>query len=225
MRKTKNLTPTLAATGALVLLALTGCSSLGQGDVYDFTRFEGELPSEKITIGFSEELLELAKADGVNPLITSVTVTGRELEGSMCAADVEFTYADGGLDRLADASDDKNSNNEGKSPQEIVAGRTVQGPGDGLTEDKFDESKPEEGTYISEDFTTAVLVAPCAESPTDEDRNLKLKFPDEETYPGYPVHFAEASITFLNDGTIGLIQDESEVKEYQPDSNDQWISD
>lgn len=234
MRKTTVRT-TIAAVAAVLFLALAGCSSGPQegtdakdgaspsgppGTVFDFTQINGIEPAHTIIFTFPDELVKLAKADGKAPLIKSVTVTGRQLDGSLCAADVKYALVDGALDRLKDTTESDDLY-EDKSPEEIVAIRLASVDGDTSTIEELDETEP--GAYVDgSDPTVMTFINDCASSAIDDDRNLLLKFPHEGTYEGYPIQLAEARITLMKNGTIGVA--ESEVEGYQLDANGEWIA-
>ena len=84
----------------------------------------------------------------------------------------------------------------------------------------FDESAPEAGTYITDDFSTLTVVGDCAASAADPDNAIELELPSVDA-GGKSDTTATVQLSVMTDGTIGVA---GEVKDYMRDANDNWIS-
>ena len=84
----------------------------------------------------------------------------------------------------------------------------------------FDESSPEAGTYIADDFSTLTVVGDCAASATDPDNAIELELPSVDA-DGKSDTTATVQLSVMTDGTIGVA---GEVKDYTRDANDNWIA-
>jgi len=85
--------------------------------------------------------------------------------------------------------------------------------------DELDASDPEPGRYISDDFRTLTFVQSCASDPLDDGSSDEFDFPIE--IDGTIDTFASVEITVMKNGTLTII--ESEVDDYERDSNGDWI--
>lgn len=84
----------------------------------------------------------------------------------------------------------------------------------------FDESAPEAGTYIADDFSTLTVVGDCAASATDPDNAIELELPSIDT-DGEISSIADVQLSVMTDGTIGVA---GEVDGFMRDANDNWIA-
>lgn len=84
----------------------------------------------------------------------------------------------------------------------------------------FDESSPEAGTYIADDFSTITVVGDCAASATDPDNAIELELPSVDA-DGKSDTTATVQLSVMTDGTIGVA---GEVKDYTRDASDNWIA-
>ncbi|WP_313451149.1 hypothetical protein [Brevibacterium casei] len=84
----------------------------------------------------------------------------------------------------------------------------------------FDESAPEEGTYIADDYSSLTVVGDCAASATDPDNAIELELPSVDA-GGKSDTTATVQLSVMTDGTIGVA---GEVKDYMRDANDNWIT-
>lgn len=84
----------------------------------------------------------------------------------------------------------------------------------------FDESAPEEGTYIADDYSTLTVVGDCAASATDPDNSIEIELPSVDA-DGKSDATATVQLSVMTDGTIGVA---GEVDGYMRDSNDNWIT-
>lgn len=84
----------------------------------------------------------------------------------------------------------------------------------------FDESAPEAGTYIADDFSTLSVVGDCAASATDSDNAIEMELPSIDA-DGKSDTTATVQLSVMTDGTIGVA---GEVKDYIRDANDNWIA-
>lgn len=84
----------------------------------------------------------------------------------------------------------------------------------------FDESAPEAGTYIADDFSTLTVVGDCAASATDPDNAIELELPSIDT-DGEISSIADVQLSVMTDGTIGVA---GEVDGFMRDANDDWIA-
>lgn len=84
----------------------------------------------------------------------------------------------------------------------------------------FNESTPEAGTYIADDFSTLTVVGDCAASATDPDNAIELELPSVDA-DGKSDTTATVQLSVMTDGTIGVA---GEVKDYTRDANDNWIA-
>jgi hypothetical protein len=197
--------------GASTMIALSAC---GGGTTFEF-QAEGVEPDSKLTISLPKDLRK-AVGDGVSDrlLVDSYRAQAREVSGAeYCALELTIDYADDALDVLsAPLGDD--------TPAESLAQRL--GFSSVVPTDAFDPDAPESGTYISEDFETAIIVTGCATSATDPDEGTEIIFPvfDEEYSDGVD-EFAEASVSVMADGTLGV---SGEVAGYTQDANGDWIA-
>ena len=83
----------------------------------------------------------------------------------------------------------------------------------------FDESAPEEGVYVSDDYATITVVGDCAASATDPDKAIQLELPSVGA-DGKTDTTATVQLSVTTDGIIGVA---GEVKDYVRDANDNWI--
>lgn len=93
----------------------------------------------------------------------------------------------------------------------VVASALGLGSGEPRAQADLDESAPEEGTYVAEDYTTITRVSDCAASATDPDNAIEMNFPS----------VGDVQLSVMTDGTIGVA---GEVDNYMRDANDNWIA-
>ncbi len=84
----------------------------------------------------------------------------------------------------------------------------------------LDESAPEAGTYIADDFSTLTVVGDCAASATDPDNSIEIELPSVNA-DGKIDTIATVQLSVMTDGTIGVA---GEVENYVRDANDNWIA-
>lgn len=112
----------------------------------------------------------------------------------------------------------------GSASDEQVPGTTIVagslGLDDASTQADLDESAPEPGAYVSEDYTTITLVGDCAASATDPDNAIEIDLPSVDA-DGKIDTTATVQLSVMIDGTIGVA---GEVEDYMRDANDNWIA-
>lgn len=92
----------------------------------------------------------------------------------------------------------------------VVASALGLGSGEARAQADLDESAPEEGTYVGEDYTTITRVSDCAASATDPDNAISMTLPS----------VGSVELSVMTDGTIGVA---GEVDGYMRDSSNNWI--
>lgn len=92
----------------------------------------------------------------------------------------------------------------------VVASALGLGSGEARAQADLDESAPEEGTYVGEDYTTITRVSDCAASATDPDNAISMTLPS----------VGSVELSVMTDGTIGVA---GEVDGYMRDSSESWI--
>lgn len=92
---------------------------------------------------------------------------------------------------------------------------------DARAQTDLDESAPEAGAYVSDDYTTITVVDDCAASATDPDNAIEMELPSVNA-DGKSDTTATVELSVMTDGTIGVA---GEVKDYMRDANDDWITD
>ncbi|SMX93146.1 hypothetical protein BAUR9175_02989 [Brevibacterium aurantiacum] len=111
----------------------------------------------------------------------------------------------------------------GSASDEQAPGTTIVAESLGLNDahpqTDLDESAPETGTYVSEDYTTITVVGDCAASATDPDNAIEIELPSVDA-DGRSDTTATVQLSTMTDGTIGVA---GEVKNYMRDANDDWI--
>lgn len=205
------------AVGMATLLALTACSGGSEG--YDFTEPLAEsVPSIKFTI--PGELAELNEDYVENSIFDSVTVRSVESEDpSACAVEYHFDYADGGLERLLEYVE--NSARVAEDGEPVERRMAYHLTGESLASDEAD------GVELDEDFGSAVVPVDCAASPTDEEQaaNVTVSLPwiveGDTGVDGRIGDLASADVTVMRSGDLYVR--ESEVREWQIDSDGNWI--
>ncbi|MBP2383284.1 hypothetical protein JOF43_003273 [Brachybacterium sacelli] len=112
----------------------------------------------------------------------------------------------------------------GSASDEQAPGTTIVAESLGLDDahpqTDLDESAPESGTYVSEDYTTITVVGDCAASATDPDNAIAIELPSVDA-DGKSSAAATVEFSVMTDGTIGVA---GEVKGYMRDANDNWIT-
>src|SRR5699024_7762459 len=76
----------------------------------------------------------------------------------------------------------------------VVASALGLGSGEARAQADLDESAPEEGTYVGEDYTTITRVSDCAASATDPDHAIEMNLPS----------VGSVQLSVMKDGTIGV---------------------
>lgn len=84
----------------------------------------------------------------------------------------------------------------------------------------FDESAPEDGVYVSDDYATVTVAGDCAASATDPDSAIEMELPSIDA-DGELDTTATVQLSVMTDGTIGVA---GEVTDYMRDGNDDWIA-
>ncbi|MGO2616108.1 MAG: hypothetical protein ACTH9B_12690 [Brevibacterium aurantiacum] len=84
---------------------------------------------------------------------------------------------------------------------------------------ELDESAPEKGAYMSDDYATVTVVGDCAASATDPENAIEVELPSVDT-DGKSSTVATVQLSVMTDGTIGVA---GEVNGYMRDANDSWI--
>lgn len=97
------------------------------------------------------------------------------------------------------------------SGESVVASALGLGSGEVRAQTDLDESAPEEGTYVGEDYTTITRVSDCAASATDPDNSIEVSLPS----------VGSVQLSVMTDGLIGVA---GEVDDYMRDSSDNWIA-
>lgn len=112
----------------------------------------------------------------------------------------------------------------GSASDEEVPGTTIVAEGLGLDNahplTDLDESAPEPGTYVSEDYTTITIVDGCAASAADPEDAIEMTLPSLGPN-GKSSTVASLELSVMTDGTIGVT---GEVEDYMRDAHDQWIA-
>lgn len=254
MRITKLTTATLAAAGAVTMLALAGCSSGTDGGrdavkkpakpngvVYDFTQINGMPAAKEITFKVPDALVKTDPEYAKRRVLTSVTAKAHKLEtAEFCALDLTFTYADGVRDRVLNSKwydPDATHNAAGdlqadpNPPPAQKIGYAVAN-GDEPEISKPDPSDPDfsiDREYITEDFRTLTEIVECASGPTDDEDNTHVIFNQlnegNSTQPGTIVSHEFGSAEVAVMKNGDLNVVEAEINDWMLDANGDWIPD
>lgn len=101
--------------------------------------------------------------------------------------------------------------NSGLDDYSAVAQLLGQGSNDATSIDEFDPNDLQEGTFVADDHSSAIIVNDCAASATDPDNAIELSLPS----------VGSVQLSVMTDGTIGVA---GEVDGYMRDANDDWIA-
>ncbi|WP_156208132.1 hypothetical protein [Nocardiopsis sp. SBT366] len=123
---------------------------------------------------------------------------------STCAVKYDFSYVEGGLDRLLQDSETWYEDGSG-APEQARPYMLTE-----VTHKHVD---------LSEDYTSAVVPVDCAASPTDANKTALVIFRQFDLRP----RFAYAKVSVMKGGEL-FIQ-ESDIRRWQADSNGNWIRD
>lgn len=115
---------------------------------------------------------------------------------------------------------DTSVENSGLDESSAVATLLGQDSSDAASIDEFDPNAPEEGTFVADDHSSAVVVDNCAASATDPDNAIEVDFGSVDS-DGEPSSIAEVQLSVMTDGTVGVA---GEVDGYTRDANDDWIA-
>lgn len=210
-------TPASVAVGMTALLTLTACSG-GSAD-YDFTEPLAEgVPSIEFTI--PRELAELNEEYVENRVFDSVTISSVDAEDPAgCAVEYRFDYANGALERLLEHTEN--------SKWVIEYGETVEERMSYYLTDWNPDRADLGAIEFDEGFGSAVVPVGCAASPSEDDftTTVNVCFPwigkGESDAEVAVRDFACADISVMRSGDLYVR--ESEVREWQVDSDGNWI--
>ncbi|NYJ34912.1 hypothetical protein [Nocardiopsis aegyptia] len=195
---------TPAAVSLSALLALTACS--GGSSLYEFTEPMME-PTSSIEFRVPAELLELNEDYAENRVFDSVTVSAVDSEDAgECVVEYRVTYANGGLERLLayieeTADDPRFEGNEEERMAFEVTGR------------------PLDEIELSEDYSSAVVPLDCAASPSDGESTSIVYF--SQVIGDESITLARTDVAVMQGGELYI--HETEVRDWQLDSNGNWI--
>lgn len=112
----------------------------------------------------------------------------------------------------------------GGASDEQVPGTTIVAESLGLDDahplTELDESAPEPGAYLSDDYATITIVGDCAASAADPEGAIEMTLPSVDA-DGKTSTVASLELSVMTDGTIGVA---GEVEDYMRDSHDEWIA-
>lgn len=254
MRITKLTTATLAAAGAVTLLALAGCSSSAdgvpdaeempakpKGAVYDFTQINGMPAAKEITFKIPDALVKTDPEYAKGRVLTSVTAKAHKLEtAEFCAVDLTFTYAAGVRDRVLNSkwydpysktTADGELQAETNPPPTQKIGYAAS-DGDEPEVGKPDPSNPDFGTdreYITDDFRTLTKIVECASGPTDDEDNTDVFF--NQLTEGPSTQPGTIAADDFGTAEIAVMKNgdlsivEGEINDWMLDANGDWIPD
>ncbi|MFE1170374.1 hypothetical protein [Nocardiopsis sp. NPDC058789] len=192
----------LAAASAVSVLALTACSSSAQ--VYDYGAASYE-PSESIEFRLPEEVVEQDEDYARSPVLESVLITSVEAEDpSLCAVEYQFEYVDGGYERLVEAAELADREDEPHNFAYFA-----------LTGKKAGDSD------MAEDQTSSVVQTNCAVSPSDDESTVDVIFPHIREAGDTAEFFAEFDVAVMQSGELYV--HETKVGDWQMDSNGNWV--
>lgn len=220
--------PAILVAGALALVGCSGgnasepggsnnaVSSTGdQAVVFDFS-MDAPAPAKKLEIHLPEELIAAAGDKGAAVSVASFTATAHPLEGAeYCGIDLGINYKEGGLEALKSEGSKTPFENFGNgvfstaypsSAVEIAS--------------EFDAADPSPGVYVSDDFSSAIVIQDCAISLYDVDEDaVRYGF----TAPNESYGLAGFSLAVMKDGQLGVPR--SAVSGFVQDANGDWIVD
>lgn len=114
---------------------------------------------------------------------------------------------------------DTSVENSGLDESSAVATLLGQDSSDAASIDEFDPNAPEEGTFVADDHSSAVVVSDCAASATDPDNAIEVGLGSVDS-DGEASSIAEVQLSVMTDGTVGVA---GEVEGYMRDANDNWL--
>lgn len=86
---------------------------------------------------------------------------------------------------------------------------------------ELDETDPERGIYVSEDFSTITRVGSCAASPSQESDGIKFEFPMAGSDENRASLIATVNLSVMKSGTVSVVM--SETPGYVLDTEGNWI--
>lgn len=194
---------TPVAASLVAVLALTACSG-GSSAVYDFTQESLTEPTSSIEFRVPDELIELEDGYAETRVYESITVSSVESDDpSECAVEMEFDFADDGLERYTENVESELQS--GETLDDRMAARMT--------------GRDLEHTEISEDYSAAVVTMNCAESPSEDRSTANVKF--VHFVDGDTEVFAEAEVAVMKGGEVYV--HEPDVEGWEADSNGDWI--
>ncbi|QVJ03498.1 hypothetical protein KGD82_27870 (plasmid) [Nocardiopsis eucommiae] len=188
------------------VLAASACSS-GAAE-YEFAEVPEE-PTSSLVIRLPQEVVDQSEDYQQERVFEAYTVTGVEAEdSSRCAAEIEFEYAEGGLERLVESVD-----------QELAATPTS----DKTTGERMasDLTSLDNDGEMAEDYSSAVVPRQCAVSPQEADETLTLHFRTIND-KALPDSIGMVEVALMSGGDLVVV--DSEIEDWQMDANGNWIS-
>ncbi|WP_342372115.1 hypothetical protein PCC79_13330 [Propioniciclava soli] len=184
----------------------------GQGGIFDFSS-PTMGPAEEIVVEIPEGLKEAMGPDGENLFLQRATLTAYELDGAQnCAVRIDLEWAPGADELIASSSSSDDGPNYG-----FALGYVYHHP---LSELSPDGEGPG-NFFIADDYSHAVRVNDCAASPMDDDNSSALDF--KFLRDGDMTDGAEIDFTVMKDGSITIV--DSDVEDFDRDSNGDWVAD
>ncbi|WP_231447127.1 hypothetical protein [Brevibacterium zhoupengii] len=180
-----------------------------------------------------EALLERSEASSIDEIVTEVDeiiadgkergLTAQQIgEKIQMFAGVQGTFYTDGATGQEVVDGYLSGGSEGETTNAGIITKAL-----GLTSTKepselsdFDESAPEAGTYIADDFSTLTVVGDCAASATDPDNAIEIELPSVDA-DGKSDTTATVQVSVMTDGTIGVA---GEVDGFMRDDNGDWIA-
>lgn len=197
----------LSAAPLIGIFALSACSS-GAAE-YEFAAMPEE-PTSSLVIRLPQEVVDQSEDYQKERVFESYTVTGVDAEdSSRCAAEIQFEYAEGGLERYVESVE-----------QELAATPTSdKTAGERMASDLSRVNTDD--VEMAEDYGSAVVPLQCAVSPREADETLTLHFRtiNDESLPD---SFAMVEVGLMAGGELFVV--DSEFDDWQMDANGNWIS-
>ncbi|KOX14008.1 hypothetical protein [Nocardiopsis sp. NRRL B-16309] len=197
---------TPVAASLVAVLALTACSG-GGSLVYDFTEEPVMEPASSIEFRIPDELAELSEDYLEDRVYESITVSAVDSDDpSGCAVEMEFDFADGGLERYLEYQENDIAGSD-TTLDERMASR--------LTGENLDQIE------LSEDYSSAVVPVECAASPTDDESVSEISFSRFVGDGDQTRSLARVKFSAMQGGELYV--HEPEVENWELDSNGNWI--
>ncbi|WP_193107340.1 hypothetical protein [Brachybacterium sp. FME24] len=180
-----------------------------------------------------EALLERSEASSIDEIVTEVDeiiadgeergLTAQQIaENIQMFAGIQGTFYTDGATGQEVVDGYLSGGSEGETTNAGIITKAL-----GLTASKepnalsdFDESAPEAGTYIADDFSAVTVVGDCAASASDPDNAIEIELPSVDA-DGKSDTTATVQLSVMTDGTIGVA---GEVDGFMRDANDSWIA-